>query len=125
MITAVSFTFKQRRFQTMHAPALQWPSDRFAYVGVDPPPDTGFNLEESTKGEHENAAKPFEKDPYGCHSKTLQDKRQQRNPFSRTPPYELSCPDMKELLQHCGPAIIEESKVPWKRKKKWGGRIII
>jgi len=67
-ITVVSFTFKQKRFETLHAPALQWPKDKFSYVGVDPPASSGFNLEESTKGELENAAKPFESDPYGCHS---------------------------------------------------------
>jgi len=112
-ITVVSFTFKQRRFETMHAPALRFPPSRFEYIGVDPPAETGFNLEEATKGEQENAAKPFEQDPYGCHSTVLQEKRQQRNPFSRTPPYALSCPDMKELLQYCGPALIPIDKVPW------------
>src|SRR3569623_1788031 len=36
-ITIVSFTFKQRRFETMHAAALQWPLHHFSYLGVDPP----------------------------------------------------------------------------------------
>jgi hypothetical protein len=113
-ITVVSFTFKQRRFETIHAPALQWPAHRFVYMGVDPPPSTGFDLAESTKGELENAAKPFESDPYGCYSATLQAKRKSRNPFSRTPPYELSCPNMKELLHYCGPEIFPKDKLPWK-----------
>ncbi len=99
-ITVVSFTFKQRRFETLHTPALQWPSDRFHYIGVDPPASTGFDLDQAALGELENAAQFFESDPYGCHSPTLQEKRKSRNPFARTPPYELSCPDLKDLL-HC------------------------
>ena len=86
-ITVVSFSFKQRRFETLHAPALRWPADRFMYVGVDPPSSTGFDLKRSTEGEAKNAAAPFEQDPYGCHSEVLQEKRKGRNPFHRTPPY--------------------------------------
>eukprot|EP00540_Astrosyne_radiata_P002550 CAMPEP_0116830626 /NCGR_PEP_ID=MMETSP0418-20121206/4865_1 /TAXON_ID=1158023 /ORGANISM="Astrosyne radiata, Strain 13vi08-1A" /LENGTH=110 /DNA_ID=CAMNT_0004459745 /DNA_START=59 /DNA_END=388 /DNA_ORIENTATION=- len=109
----VSFTFKQRRFETMHAPALQWPASRFHYVGVDPSPSTGFDLEASTKGELENAARPFEDDPYGCHSEILQTKRKGRNPFSRTPPYRLTCPELRPLLQYCGPKPFPKEEVPW------------
>lgn len=112
-ISMVSFTFKQRRFETLHAPALQWPSDKFSYIGVDPPASTGFDLAAATQGELENAARPFQTDPYGCHSAVLQEKRHQRNPFSRTPPYELSCPQMKELLHYCGPRPFPKSKLPW------------
>ena len=86
-ITAVSFSLKRRRFETLHAPALRWPSERFVYVGVDPPASTGFDLEQSAEGERKNAAAPFEQDPYGCHSEVLQEKRKSRNPFKRTPPY--------------------------------------
>lgn len=113
-ITVVSFTFKQKRFETLHAPALHWPGSRFEYIGVDPSSDTGFDLEEATRGELEQAAKPFETDPYGCHSPILQKKRQERNPFARTPPYELSCPDMKDILRYCGLDIISRDLVPWK-----------
>jgi hypothetical protein len=112
-ITTVSFTFKKTRFETMHSRAILWPSDQFVYVGVDPDASTGFNLEEATKGEMENAAKPFQEDPYGCHTSVLQEKRRMRNPFHRTPPYEITCPEMKELLQWCGPNIIGKEKVPW------------
>jgi hypothetical protein len=112
-VTMVSFTFKQRRFKTLHAPALQWPSDQFKFVGYDPPLSSGFDLEEASNGEERNAAKPFESDPYGCHSEILQQKRKDRNPFHRIAPYELSCPDMTDLLHHCGPEIIAKEKVPW------------
>jgi hypothetical protein len=112
-ITMVSYTFKKHRFETLHVPALHWPNQKFVYVGIDPPTSTGFDLVEATKGELENAAKPFENDPYGCHSPILQEKRNERNPFARTPPYELTCPDMVELMRYCGPEIIVKNKVPW------------
>lgn len=115
-ITTVSFTFKKMRFETMHSRAILWPSDHFFYVGVDPDASTGFDVVEATKGEMENSVKPFEEDPYGCHTSILQEKRRMRNPFHRTPPYLITCPELKELLQWCGPNIIEEEKVPWHRK---------
>ena len=114
LITMVSFTFKQSRFETMHAQALQFPAANFHYIGADPPLSTGFDLEASRKGEYQNAVQPFESDPYGCHTPVLREKRRSRNPFSRTPPYELSCPEMKDLLHHCGPELYPRDKVPWK-----------
>ena len=113
-ITVVSFTFKRRRFETLHAAALQWPRHRFNYIGVDPDASTGFDLTEASSGEMQNAAKPFESDPYGCQSAILKEKRRSRNPFFRTPPYQLSCPDMKELLNYCGSEYIAKDKLPWK-----------
>ncbi|KAL3816559.1 LOW QUALITY PROTEIN: hypothetical protein ACHAXA_003799 [Cyclostephanos tholiformis] len=59
-ISLVSFTFKRRRFETLHADALRWPLDRFHYVGIDPPPSTGFDLAESTEGEKNNSLLPFQ-----------------------------------------------------------------
>lgn len=112
-ITMISFTFKQTRFETMHSKAILWPSNKFRYIGVDPPASTGFDLESAAVGELQNAAKPFESDPYGCHTSLLQEKRRMRNPFNRTPPYELSCPDMKHLLKWCGPERIAKELVPW------------
>jgi hypothetical protein len=109
----VSFTFKQRRFETLHAPALRWPSDRFKFVGHDPPSSLGFDLKEASEGEQQNAAKPFESDPYGCHSEVLQEKRKGRNPFHRVAPYALSCPEMAHILRHCGPELIPKENLPW------------
>lgn len=111
-ITVVSFSFKERRFG-MHAGALQWPASRMRYVGIDPPSSTGFDLKESLQGELNNAAKPFENDPYGCSASVLQEKRRLRNPFARTPPYQLTCPEMKSLLQWCGPGLFPKNQVPW------------
>jgi hypothetical protein len=113
-VTVVSFSFKRRRFEQLHAGALQWPPHRLRYVGADPPVASGFDPAEASRGEAENAARPFESDPYGCHSEALQRKRRERNPFLRTAPYALSCPDMAELLSHCGPGLISKDRVPWK-----------
>lgn len=33
-ITTVSFSFKRRRFETLHAPALRWPPQSFFYIGA-------------------------------------------------------------------------------------------
>mmetsp|Transcript_22555 Transcript_22555/g.55824 ORF Transcript_22555/g.55824 Transcript_22555/m.55824 type:complete len:172 (-) Transcript_22555:74-589(-) len=111
-ISVVSFTFKRRRFETLHAPAIRWPANQFSYLGVNPPPSTGFNLEKSSQGELQNAAKPFEVDPYGCGG-VLRKKRLERNPFYRTPPYPLSCPEMQDILSWCGPDLIPTTMVPW------------
>lgn len=107
-VTVVSFTFKKHRFEQLHAKALHLPD--FRYVGVD---SEKTDLEASRKGEMENAVRYFEKDPYGCFTSELQQKREMRNPFRRTPGYSLSCPEMKELLNWCEPQIIPKEKVPW------------
>jgi len=112
-ISVVSFTFKQQRFETLHAGALQWSVNRFHYVGVDPPASTGFNLKISSEGERKNSLVPFQTDPYGCHTDILQQKRKERNPYQRTAPYPLTCPEMKEVLKWCGPDLISKSQVPW------------
>ncbi|KAL7541831.1 hypothetical protein ACHAXR_012638 [Thalassiosira sp. AJA248-18] len=114
-ISFVSFSFKRQRFETLHAGALQWPLDHFHYVGVDPLASTGFNLQESSEGEKKNSLLPFQSDPYGCHSEKLQQKRKERNPFARKAPYELTCPEMKDLLHWCGPQLISKTQVPWEK----------
>ena len=112
-ITMVSFTFKQTRFETLHAPALRWPPEQFQFIGVDPDASTGFDFAKASRGELENAAKPFRTDPYGCSSPVLQAKRESRNPFHRTHPYSLTCPELKTLLSYCGPELIPSEDVPW------------
>jgi hypothetical protein len=111
-ITVVSFTFKQARFEDMHAHAIHWPSDRFKYVGLDPPESTGFDLSKSRSGEYHNAAKLFKDDPYGCHSDVLVQKRLERNPFLRTSGYENTCSDIADLLRWCGTEGFEGA-LPW------------
>jgi len=112
-ITVVSFSFKKKRFVDLHAPALRFPPEHFHFIGVDPDDSTGFDIKASSEGELMNAAKPFETDPYGCNTEVLIKKRKERNPFFRTPPYEISCPNMSPLLTWCEKQIIPASKVPW------------
>lgn len=112
-ITVVSFTFKRRRFAHLHAEALRWKPEAFKYIGIDADVSTGFDLDASIQGEITNAVIPYENDPYGCHTNALLKKRTDRNPFYRTPPYELTCPEMKYIFHWCGPQLISPSSVPW------------
>lgn len=111
-VTVVSFTFKRRRFEDLHRSALRFPKAGFAFLGLQPPVWSRFDLVEAERGEKENAARSFEEDPYGCHTPALVAKRQMRNPFRRTTPYPLSCGDIRPLLDWCGPAVFPDS-LPW------------
>jgi hypothetical protein len=112
-ISIISFKFKERRFISLHAKALRWPENRMEFIGINPDASTGFIEEDAAKGELENSVIQFENDLYGCHSPVLQQKRRERNPQNRTPPYELSCPDMKLLLSWCESSLIPANGVPW------------
>ncbi|CAE7478516.1 unnamed protein product [Symbiodinium natans] len=111
-ITVVSFTFKKHRFSELHRGALRFLGARFSYIGIQPPAGSRFDLVKAEAGEQE-AAKLFQSDPYGCHSQVLVEKRQARNPFQRTTPYLLSCPEIRPLLEWCGPDIFPGS-LPWR-----------
>lgn len=97
-ITVVSFSFKRDRFESLHAPAIRIPAGTFNFIGIDPPTSTGFDYDTAAEGERINSVVQFEKDPYGCFSDVLIQKRKDRNPYFRTPGYDLTCPDMKDLL---------------------------
>mmetsp|Transcript_131786 Transcript_131786/g.328649 ORF Transcript_131786/g.328649 Transcript_131786/m.328649 type:complete len:393 (+) Transcript_131786:228-1406(+) len=111
-VTVVSFTFKRRRFEDLHRAALRFPHGRFTFLGLQPPSWSRFDLVEAERGEVENAARSYENDPYGCHTPALAAKREARNPFRRTTPYALSCPDMRTLLAWCGPGLFPHA-LPW------------
>lgn len=114
-ITVVSFGFKKHRFGDLHRKALRFPSSRFSFVGIQPPPKSRFDLARAEQGELQNSVSLFEADPYGCRSQVLVQKRKDRNPFQRTNPYLLSCPEIKQLLQWCGPDIFP-GPLPWSRR---------
>ena len=97
----------------MHAPSLHIPAPSFHYIGIDPPASTGFDYDFAAKGEQNNAISHFRDDPYGCYSNLLKKKRTERNPYVRTPWYDLTCPEIKELLHWCGPDIFPKEKIPW------------
>lgn len=110
-ISVVGFDFKKQRFNTEHRLALRLPEGNFSYVGVASPAQ--FDQSRAEAGEH-LALQQFEQDLYGCQDKALASKRQLRNPFKRTIPYELACPEMSALLHWCGPGVIAAEDLPWR-----------
>ena len=95
----VGFSFKETRFKKMHREAIRFPLERFTYVGVDPEGVSGQQLQ---KGELEKSVGPYTRDPYGCGDE-LAAKREERNPFHRSHGYFLGCPELRDLLNYCGP----------------------
>lgn len=110
-IKVVGFDFKAKRFQELHRKAIGFPEQNFSYVGVlsNHPK---FNKEKAESGEL-IAIESFKSDLYGCNDPTLYTKREKRNPFHRTVPYELACPEMRALLKWCGPGLIDAGLLPW------------
>jgi hypothetical protein len=116
-ITVVGFDFKGPRFADLHRSTIGFPSSNFTYVGLPSPAQ--FNQERAVRGEAD-AAKSFELDKFGCNPTypALNDKRQKRNPFSRTVPYTLACPELVELLTWCGPGEFPVASLPWAVKRQ-------
>lgn len=110
-ITVVGFDFKSNRFINLHRKALGFSETKFKYIGLKPV-SYRFNYKNAVVGE-EVAVKEFEHDMYGCQDKDLVVKRIKRNPFSRTVPYIISCPEMKGLLEWCGPRLYDFTSLPW------------
>ncbi|RDL37569.1 uncharacterized protein BP5553_05002 [Venustampulla echinocandica] len=85
MITVVSHAFKRDRFVDLHVPALRWPTERFRFLGVDPPYmvegteeyDEGRAVR-TRLGEREGGYVQWESDGQGA-GDVLKGKRQKRN----------------------------------------------
>ncbi len=78
-------------------------------------PPTAPQVPPEAKGAEEGEAKTvaaFTDDPYGCSSKLLLEKRLRRDPFAVGPIHPSRCPDMKDLLGHCAPALFQGA-LPW------------
>ena len=118
-VTIVSWSFKKNRFE-LHRQAILWDPPRRGYVfdGVNDPVD----LNGAITGENV-ARQSFGVDPYGTrvdeHTPpppgrpvNLGVKSRDRDPFRRTPPYEISCPAVVGLLQHLGPQKYQ-GQLPW------------
>lgn len=107
----MGFDFKQGRFENLHIPALRFPQEAFRYVGQHP--EGRFDHAAAAEGERKSALEPYRLDPYGCApGGTLLEKRHERDPFHRTPPYSLVCPEMSELLEYCGTELFD-GDLPW------------
>ena len=76
-VTVITHAFKEWRFLKMHAPAIKWPARRIRVQGINPP-FTAAELEQTQKGELENAHRLFQDDPYGT-GEMLAEKRRARN----------------------------------------------
>lgn len=115
----MGYDFKQERFETLHRAALRFPAEAFHYVGLRP--EGRFDHAAAEAGEQTSALEPYQSDPYGCSPDgPLVTKRAERDPFHRTPPYTIVCPEMRELLAWCGPGYFEGS-LPWSPEKGEAG----
>ena len=111
-VTIVGFSFKRDRFVQLHAPAIRYPAAHLSYAGLDP--TAAHNQSALREAELANSYRPFVLDPYGC-APPLSTKRLQRNPFRRSHGYghSSSCPELAQLLHHCGPAQYTATRLPW------------
>lgn len=116
-ITVVGFEFKRQRFENLHRAAIRFPRSRFRYLGVPPVKGSRFDLASAELGERRNALRQFEVDPYGCHSPEIAAKRVARNPFRRTNPYPLACPELSDILAWCGDHFFS-GPLPWSKMGK-------
>lgn len=98
-IKAISFEFKRDRFITLHRRAIRFPIHRFEYIGIDP--SSGHGFRGVAARERASAMGPFLGDPYGCNSRVLVGKREQRNPYLRYHPYPQGCLELNDLFNHC------------------------
>jgi hypothetical protein len=105
VVTVISWAFKKQRFE-LHRDAIRFPTESFHFMGANNPVD----LAGAMKGEGK-AIDSFAADPYGA-GKDLGSKRTERNPFDRTPPYSVSCPDLGSFLRHRGPERFT-GPLPW------------
>jgi len=116
-ITVVGFEFKRQRFENLHRAAIRFPRSQFRYFGVQPARGSRFDFAKAELGERRNSLRQFQVDPYGCHNPELAAKRDARNPFRRTNPYPLACPELRDLLAWCGVQIFS-GPLPWSKTGK-------
>ncbi|KAL5560404.1 hypothetical protein UlMin_036615 [Ulmus minor] len=98
-ITVVSYDFKAERFAQLHRSAIGFPESRFFYSGT---PATSNAKQAAAKGEA-LVRTQFQEDPYGCQG-ALHRKKLGRDPFHRTIPYPIGCPEIEGLFRYCGTA---------------------
>ncbi|XP_073305359.1 uncharacterized protein C57A10.07-like [Primulina huaijiensis] len=106
-ITVVGYDFKEERFVYLHRLAIGFPESRFLYSGT---PSTQNSREAALEGEA-LVRSQFQEDPYGC-SGILRRKKLGRDPFHRSIPYPIGCPEIAGLFRYCGTAPYPGS-LPW------------
>lgn len=90
-LVVIGWKFKQRRFE-QYFQALRWPVGALEYHGPNDPPVAQLALEQERQ-----AIQRFEQFLAGNAASFLA-QREQRNPFRRTPPYALTCPELRSFL---------------------------
>lgn len=110
-ISVVGFLFKQERYSDIHCKAIKFPKSKFTYHGIDPDGLDGEDL----SGESTNAKLLFQKDLYGCKNKVLVNKKKGRNPGRRRHGYEITNPQLAELMNYCPAdgATVYPGRLPW------------
>lgn len=103
-ITVIGYEFKRSRFLDIHRAAVRWPVENFYYIGTPA-------LTEDAKSGEQVTVEAFKKDPYGCFG-DLAVKRTARDPFADGGYAGERCPDLAELLTHCGPHVYD-GQLPW------------
>ncbi|KAI8093754.1 uncharacterized protein BX664DRAFT_113634 [Halteromyces radiatus] len=133
-LTVIGFDFKRPRFEQLHINAIRYPREQFEYIGIDPVSfmegtvalsneegDDQQDLKESgnqladvaRQGELHNSYKPFQTDLYACRG-TLRQKKLDRNPYRRRPPYRSTCPILAPLFDYCpSNNMIFKGPLPW------------
>jgi hypothetical protein len=104
-VCVVGWGFKAARAD-FHRQTLRWPADRFVYAGCCEPDDIA-----TARANEGTVLAQYRDDPYGT-GPVLGPKRDGRNPFRRTAPYAVSCPEVAGLLAHQGPAPYPHA-LPW------------
>lgn len=110
IITVVGFDFKSHRFTDIIRKAIKFPESQFHYIGVQPDL-TLFHYENAIHGE-QTVYHSLEQDMYGCNTPELRNKREERDPYKRTIPYTVSCPELSELLSWCE-STLYPGVLPW------------
>ena len=110
-ITSISWSYKKTRFEKLHRKALDFPFNKFIFIGVDGDVNITDNAWKYEKG----AIELFKQDLFGCYLK-LKETRIKRNPYFKSLPYPHQCPHLKQLFNICADSKGFDTlhlKLPW------------
>jgi hypothetical protein len=111
-ITMVGYDFKYNRFMDIIRNSLfLYDNIQFTYIAIKPN-NQNFNYMNAVNGE-KVAYNELLGDKYGCYTDDLRNKRILRNPFNRVSPYSVSNPQLRDIINWCGPDYFP-GRLPWK-----------
>lgn len=114
MITVISYDYKGDIIVNRHRHSIRFPRHRFSFQGTPPVGGGAEETEAHIEGREKGMAlvtHQFSEDPYACIG-PLREKKLKRNPYSRTPPYAATCPELNYLLHYCGNTVFS-GPLPW------------